>query len=380
MFYRCRPTPAQPAARRSPARARTFTAGTLPHPAGRHSSKALLRLLDPARVAEPALSEEETEILRIRIISSERHLSRPHPRRRLLVWASAVTVTGGRGRGGYRPGGQACPGFCIRGHSGGSGAGGCPGRSRDRHSSAVGAGGGAGPNSRQWQDEAPQVRDVALFPRIDGDPSEGVPQSYGTWQQPGGSPRQVQTANGTSTTVGFPSSDRPDSPRAPRPESMKQWVLSQRDGTGAGAFLNRLNERSLGTVLTPQQSAGILRALASFGGVEYHRGVQDRPDVRGWFSPSSPISGASAEEAGRHLRPGYRETPPLRGDADRGCRRSERAGPLGYRVHHPPEQRLLKLTGAQWPEHPLPCGTAWLTVYDGRRASVQLSPGGGTKK
>ncbi|MEV6857508.1 hypothetical protein AB0M89_27345 [Streptomyces microflavus] len=69
-----------------------------------------------------------------------------------------------------------------------------------------------------------------------------------------------------------------------------------------------LNERSLGTVLTPQQSAGILRALASFGGVEYHRGVQDRPDVREWFSPSSPISGASAEEADRHLRPGYRET------------------------------------------------------------------------
>lgn len=72
---------------------------------------------------------------------------------------------------------------------------------------------------------------------------------------------------------------------------MKQWVLSQGDGTGAGAFL------------TPQQSAGILRALASFGGVEYHPGVQDRPDVREWPSPSIPISGAP-EEADHDLRPG----------------------------------------------------------------------------
>lgn len=321
-------------------------------------------------------------MLRIRIISSERHLSRPHPRRRLLVWASAVTVTvavavavagiGLVGRPAQDSAHAATPAALQLENAQGVPAadtlqqlaraaeqGPTPGSGRVKHF-----------RHETW----------SLFPRIDGGPSEAVPQSYGTWQQPGGSTRQVQTSNGTSTTVGFPSSDRPDSPRAPRPESMKQWVLSRGNGTGAGVFLNRLNERSLGTVLTPRQSAGILRALASFGGVEYHRGVQDRPDVRGWFSPSSPISGASVEEAGRHLRPGYRETPPLRGDADRGCRRSERAGPLGYRVHHPPEQRLLKLTGAQWPEHPLPCGTAWLTVYDGRRASVQLSPGGGTKK
>lgn len=85
--------------------------------------------------------------------------------------------------------------------------------------------------------------------------SEVVLQSYETWQQPDGSTRQVQTSNGTSTTDDFPSTDRPDPPGAPTPESMKQWVLSQGDGTGAGAFLNRLNERSLDTVLPPLPSS-----------------------------------------------------------------------------------------------------------------------------
>lgn len=255
-------------------------------------------------------------MLRIRIISSECHLSRPHPRSRLLVWASAVTVTVAVAVAGIGLVGRPAQDSAYAPTPAAlelEDAQGVPAADTLQQLARAAE---QGPTPGSGRMKHFRYETWSLFPRIDGDPSEAVPQSYGTWQQPDGSTRQVQTSNGTSTTVGFPSTDRPDSPRAPRPESMKQWVLSQRDGNGAEAFLNRLNERSLDTVLTPRQSAGILRALASFGGVEYHRGVQDRPDVRGWLSPSSPISGASAEEAGRHLRPGYRETPPLRGDAD----------------------------------------------------------------
>ncbi|MFD4175180.1 CU044_5270 family protein [Streptomyces anulatus] len=259
-----------------------------------HVADRLLRLLDPARVADPAVSEEEAEMLRMRIITSERHLSRPHPRRRLLVWVSAVTVTVVVAVAGVG---------LVGGPAQDSAYAATPAPLELEDAQGVPAAetlqqlaraAQMGPTPGSGRVKHFRYETWSLFTRIDGGrvTSEVVPQSYETWKQPDGSTRQVQTSNGTSTTDGFPSTDKPDPPGAPTPESMKQWVLSQGDGTGAGAFLNRLNERSLDTVLTPQQSAGILRALASFDGVEYHGGVQDRSGRAGMaFSVDSDFGG-----------------------------------------------------------------------------------------
>ncbi|MEU3002623.1 CU044_5270 family protein [Streptomyces sp. NPDC006995] len=259
-----------------------------------HVADKLLRLLDPARMADPVMSEEEAEMLRIRTISSESHLSRPHPRRRMLVWASAVAVTVAVALVGVG---------LVGGPAQDSAYAATPAPLQLEDAQGVPAAdtlqqlaraAEKGPTPDSGRVKHFRYETWSLFTSIDGDrvTSEVVPQSYETWQQPDGSTRQVQTSNGTSTTDDFPSTDRPDPPDTPTPESMKQWVLSQGDGTGAGAFLNRLNERSLDTVLTPQQNAGILRALASFDGVEYNGSAQDRSGRTGLaFSVESDFGG-----------------------------------------------------------------------------------------
>ncbi|MEU1215608.1 hypothetical protein ABZ424_24980 [Streptomyces sp. NPDC005790] len=119
-----------------------------------------------------------------------------------------------------------------------------------------------------------------------------MPQRYETWQKADGSTEQVVTWDGGQDKGSFPPKNDPQPPAAGGTDEMKHWILSQGDGKSAGAFLNRLNERGLDTVLTPQQVAGVLRALATFEGVEYNGTVEDRSGRSGAsFSVESAFGG-----------------------------------------------------------------------------------------
>lgn len=259
----------------------------------------LLRDLDPARDSTPVMNDTEAEALLARITATPR---RPQParartRRRPLVWTAAAAVTALAVVGGIglldspaqTPAYAATP---------------APLRLQDP------AGTPAAQLLRQLAGKAEQQTAPAppqdatlhfeyemwsLFTTIDGEQvtSEVVPQRYETWHRPDGSTRQVITWDGGREADDFPAGEQSTQPPADGgAQAMKDWILSRGDGRGAGAFLNRFNERVLNTILSPRQQAGALRALATFDGVEYHGTVRDRSGRPGLaFSTDSEFGG-----------------------------------------------------------------------------------------
>ncbi|MDG9703869.1 CU044_5270 family protein [Streptomyces sp. DH37] len=259
----------------------------------------LLRGLDPARNSTPVMTDAEAEALLARITATPRQpsSSRARTRRRPLVWTAAVAVTAMAVVGGIglldspvqTPAYAATPAPLHLQDPAGT-----PAAQLLRQLA-----------SKAEQQTAPAARQDAtahfayemwsLFTTIDGKrvTSEVVPQRYETWHRPDGSTRQVITWDGGREADDFPAGEQPARPPiGGGAQAMKDWVLSQGDGRGAGAFLSRLNERALNTILSPRQQAGALRALATFDGVEYHGTVRDRSGRPGMaFSTDSDFGG-----------------------------------------------------------------------------------------
>ena len=259
-----------------------------------HDTDRLLHGLDPARDASPVMTDAEAEALLERITATARPTARRVARRRPLMWVAGVAATAVVAVGaiglidgpGQRSAFAATPTpLQLQGPEGTPAASVLRRLARAAERQPAAAGGTTEHFSYEtW----------SLFTRIDGEQvtSEVVPQRYETWQKADGSTEQVVTWDGGQDKGSFPPKNDPQPPAAGGTDEMKHWILSQGDGKSAGAFLNRLNERGLDTVLTPQQVAGVLRALATFEGVEYNGTVEDRSGRSGAaFSVESAFGG-----------------------------------------------------------------------------------------
>ncbi|MCX2971896.1 MULTISPECIES: CU044_5270 family protein [Streptomyces] len=139
----------------------------------------------------------------------------------------------------------------------------------------------------------------SLFTRIDGKQvtSRIVPQHYEIWIRPDGTRKQTIEEDGTTRTTQGSAAGDPSAPEGEGAEAMKRWVLAAGDGSGAGAFFDRYPEKALDRVFTPKQRAALLRAMASFDGVEYNGTVTDRSGRRGAaFSVESDFGGLPSKQ------------------------------------------------------------------------------------
>lgn len=268
-----------------------------------HSADKIFRDADPA-ARRAVMSEAESEALLERIVAAPVSRRAPRPRRRSVALLgaaafTAVTVLVGIGLV-DGPGRQ--PAFAAT-----------PEPLRLAQDTGVRAAEVLGDLAARVEKlPAPQVPHGAavyferemwsLNSRIDGElvTSRVVPQHYDILVGADGSRKQTVEEDGsrrTSTTSEPEYSASVPEAAGASAAAMKEWVLSSGDGSSAGAFFDRYPEKVLDTFLAPAQRAGALRALASFGGVEYNGRVTDRSGRDGEaFSVESDFGGLPGKQ------------------------------------------------------------------------------------